>query len=317
MRRPASGLDRPGGSLARRGDARTRSTHRPGRPRSRPRRPGHAAFTRLRPPRPGPGQPPRRPGRRRHPHRTPARAAASRLRSPPGPAAAGPTRHTAGARRHRPRTWRRAARPPPPSRPPRRPPPAGRRTRRAAKGSNTGLPLPRFAALRTDEVNLRTGPGTRYPIDWVYKRRDLPVQIEREFEVWRLVADQDGVKGWVHQATLTGRRSFVRQGRRARPAARARATTPAAVARLKPGVIGRLRACEAGAPWCQVQVGDYRGWLKRDEFWGILPARRCNDRCRRPLAAARTAERPAPRAPRHGRRAASSCASRSTPSRMP
>ena len=40
------------------------------------------------------------------------------------------------------------------------------------KGSATGLPLPRFAALRSDEVNLRAGPGTGYPIDWVYKRRD-------------------------------------------------------------------------------------------------------------------------------------------------
>ncbi len=74
------------------------------------------------------------------------------------------------------------------------------------------MPLPRFASLKTDEVNLRTGPGLRYPIDWVYKRRDLPVQIEREFEVWRLVADQDGVKGWVHQATLAGRRTFVVTG---------------------------------------------------------------------------------------------------------
>ena len=66
-----------------------------------------------------------------------------------------------------------------------------------AKGSNTGLPLPRFASLKTDEVNLRSGPGLRYPIEWVYKRRDLPVEIQREFEVWRLVADSDGVKGWV------------------------------------------------------------------------------------------------------------------------
>ncbi len=80
------------------------------------------------------------------------------------------------------------------------------------KGSNTGLPLPRFASLKTDEVNLRTGPGLRYPIEWVYKRRDLPVQIEREFEVWRLISDQEGVKGWVHQATLVGRRTFVVTG---------------------------------------------------------------------------------------------------------
>ena len=80
------------------------------------------------------------------------------------------------------------------------------------KGSTTGLPLPRFVALRTDDVNLRAGPGTRYPIEWVYKRRELPVEILREFEVWRLVQDADGIKGWVHQATLTGRRSFIITG---------------------------------------------------------------------------------------------------------
>src|SRR3546814_2683908 len=34
---------------------------------------------------------------------------------------------------------------------------------RPAPPGRTGLPLPRFVTLRADEVNLRTGPGTRYP----------------------------------------------------------------------------------------------------------------------------------------------------------
>ncbi len=139
------------------------------------------------------------------------------------------------------------------------------------KGSNTGLPLPRWSALRTEEVNLRTGPGTRYPIDWVYKRRDLPVKVEREFDVWRLVALPDGTRGWVSGATLVTHRTFSVTGAAAVPerAMRAAASEDAAVvARLKPGVIGRIRACDAGAAWCQVQVGEYRGWLRRDAFWG-------------------------------------------------
>jgi SH3-like domain-containing protein len=144
------------------------------------------------------------------------------------------------------------------------------------KGSVTGNPLPRFAALRTDEVNLRRGPGTRYPIDWVYKRRDLPVEILREFEVWRLVADPDGIKGWVHQATLTGRRSFIVTGQE-RVLRHDPSDTAAPVARLKPGVIGHIRSCEAASDWCQMQVGDYRGYLKRDEFWGAMPHEAIND----------------------------------------
>lgn len=95
------------------------------------------------------------------------------------------------------------------------------------KGSNTGLPLPRFAALRADDVNMRAGPGQRYPIQWVYHRRGLPVQIEREFDVWRLVEDSDGVKGWVHQATLIGSRDFVVPSLPG-------ATTPAPVSNAKP-----------------------------------------------------------------------------------
>lgn len=154
--------------------------------------------------------------------------------------------------------------PAPPPEPPKQPEPE------ANKGTSTGLPLPRFAAMRSDEVNLRAGPGTRYPIDWVYKRRDLPVEIEREFDVWRLVQDPDGIKGWVHEATLTGRRSFIVAGAEATLRREAQ-DTASAVALLKPGVIGQIRSCAAGSDWCRVQAGEYRGWLKRSQFWGTLP----------------------------------------------
>jgi SH3-like domain-containing protein len=137
-------------------------------------------------------------------------------------------------------------------------------------GSVTKLPLPRWASLRADEVNLRVGPGMRFPIDWQYHRRDLPVRILREVEVWRLVQDQDGVKGWVHSATLIGRRSFVVKGSEATVRAAA-ADDAAPVARLKPGVVGRIRTCEAGAAWCEVQAADYKGWLRRDQFYGTDP----------------------------------------------
>jgi SH3-like domain-containing protein len=142
----------------------------------------------------------------------------------------------------------------------------------AAEPSDGTQPkLPRFASLRSDDVNMRVGPGTRYRIDWVYKRRDLPVEIEREYDVWRWVRDPDGIHGWVHQATLMGRRSFIVQGAdatlRAEPA-----DTAGAVAILRVGVIGRIRSCEAASDWCNVQSGSYRGFLRREQFWGLLPS---------------------------------------------
>ncbi len=138
----------------------------------------------------------------------------------------------------------------------------------ADQGTVTGLHLPRYASLKTGDVNMRSGPGSRYPVIWTYKRFELPVRIEREFDVWRLVEDMDGIKGWMHQATLTGRRTFVITGTDARTIRAEASDSAAAVAILKPGVVGRVRSCDANAAWCQVQVGDYRGWLARADFWG-------------------------------------------------
>ncbi len=143
------------------------------------------------------------------------------------------------------------------------------------KGTVTGQDLPRWATLRADEVNLRVGPGTNFQIDWVYHRRDLPVKIEREYEVWRQVEDMDGIKGWVHQATLAGRRSFVIKDAE-RPLRSSPDDSASIVAKLKPGVVGRIRGCAANVDWCEVQTGDYRGFLRREEFWGTFPGEALN-----------------------------------------
>lgn len=131
-------------------------------------------------------------------------------------------------------------------------------------------PLPRFAAFKTDETNMRVGPGQRYPIEWVYRRRDLPVEVEREYDVWRYVRDPEGVRGWVHQVTLSERRTFM--VREADATIRTDASdTARPVAVLKTGVIGRLRSCDKGSPWCQVQSGTFKGYLRRNQFWGLFP----------------------------------------------
>ncbi len=138
------------------------------------------------------------------------------------------------------------------------------------KGAVTGLPVPRYVSLRADAVNLRSGPGDRYPIDWVYKRLGMPVEILREFDVWRLVETPDGAKGWMHEATLIGRRDFIIEDHSETLHKEANGSSRA-VAMLEPGVIGRIRSCDATAQWCRVEINGYSGWLPRSAMWGLLP----------------------------------------------
>ena len=137
-------------------------------------------------------------------------------------------------------------------------------------GTVTGLPLPRFAAVRASQVYLRAGPGFRYPIAWIYHRAGMPVEILREFNVWRLVRTPDGAEGWMHEATLNGKRDFiVAAGRHTLRAGPGPDDRPVAI--LEAGVVGPILRCDAGAAWCRVAAGGYRGWLPRADFWGSLP----------------------------------------------
>ena len=139
----------------------------------------------------------------------------------------------------------------------------------AAANKGTGLPLPRFVSLRANEVNLRTGPGVQYPVDWVYLRRKLPVEIIAEYGTWRKVRDWQGTQGWVHQSMLAGLRTFIVTGATRTIRRKGDAGSPA-VATLEVGVIGNLVSCPNLNGWCRVEIAGNKGWLRRVDFWGVL-----------------------------------------------
>ena len=142
---------------------------------------------------------------------------------------------------------------------------------KAARGRGvrrTGLPLPRFASLRATKVNLRAGPGVRYPVEWVYQRRGLPVMITAEFDAWRKVRDWRGTVGWIHRAMLTGKRTVIATAREVVLRRKPSRDSPA-VARAEAGVIARVLVCQAD--WCRVEAGGISGWGRREALWGTLP----------------------------------------------
>jgi SH3-like domain-containing protein len=136
------------------------------------------------------------------------------------------------------------------------------------RAAEKALPVPRFVTLRSDQVNVRTGPGEQYPIDWVFTRKSMPVEIVAEFKTWRKIRDVDGTEGWVYERMVAGRRTVLVRGQ-----VRALHDKPRAdsdiVARAEPGVIATLLECDAA--WCRVETDGVRGWLGRDEIWGVYP----------------------------------------------
>lgn len=138
----------------------------------------------------------------------------------------------------------------------------------AERGSVTNLPLPRFVSMKASEGNVRRGPSLSHRIDWVYKRRNMPLQITAEHGHWRRVQDRDGAGGWVHYSLLSGVRTAIVEvdvlTLHARPDPSTQVT-----AQLLLGVVAELRQCQLG--WCELSAGGYRGWAPKGGYWGVRP----------------------------------------------
>lgn len=131
---------------------------------------------------------------------------------------------------------------------------------------NSGLPIPRFVSLRSEEVNVRTGPGERYPISWVYRREGLPVEIIEEFDHWRKVRDYEGSEGWIHKSMLEGTRvALITNKTRTLYYSPDDSSPP--LMRAQPLVTGKLIACTQD--WCRLQIEGRKGWIKKTQIWGV------------------------------------------------
>lgn len=134
--------------------------------------------------------------------------------------------------------------------------------------NNTGLPLPRYISLASNKVFMRSGPGLRYPIRWVYTKKGLPIEVTQEFDTWRKIRDIDGDEGWVHQSLLSGKRTAVVQGEEKRVTLYRKPDVESRkVAQLEKEVVISLEECQIN--WCKTEIQGFNGWIEKKLLWGV------------------------------------------------
>ncbi len=140
-------------------------------------------------------------------------------------------------------------------------------------GRVTGLKLPRFVSLKSDNARMRVGPSTEYPVRFVYMVAGLPLEVLEEWGNWRLVRDQDGSSGWMHAALLSGHRTaivapWLKQGANLR---RSLAPNAEITALMQPGVLVKISDCSGSK--CHVTLHRPRlsGYVSQAKLWGVYP----------------------------------------------
>jgi len=134
------------------------------------------------------------------------------------------------------------------------------------KGQVTNLPIPRYVSLKVKEANARRGPSLSHKIDWIYKRKNMPLEIYAEYENWRRVRDFEGLGGWVHYTLLSGIRFVLVKNEllemRLLPSIDAQV-----IAKIPQHNIATLDKCTQD--WCRITDDGYKGWVPKSGIWGV------------------------------------------------
>ena len=122
-----------------------------------------------------------------------------------------------------------------------------------------------FLSLKKNKVNVRYGPGFEYPIKYIYKKINLPIKQIDKKENFRRIIDLKNNSGWIHISQLKKSNSVIATKNKVlfkKPSSFAKP-----VAQIREGRLLILEKCEQ--KWCKISSGDFEGWIKTDNTWGL------------------------------------------------
>ena len=126
---------------------------------------------------------------------------------------------------------------------------------------------PKFAVIKSNKVNARSGPGTKYPINWTYIKKCEPVEIIASFDQWRKIRDYMGDGGWIHISMITSNKASVIIINEKINLYKDNDTKSPILAYLLKDV--RCKVLKSKDKWCKLQCKDIIGWALKENLWGI------------------------------------------------
>ena len=134
-------------------------------------------------------------------------------------------------------------------------------------GQVTGYKIPRFVSLKSDEVNLRIGSSTNYPIVLKYITKNMPIEVTDEYERWRKIRDKDGNEGWIRKDLLKGDRFIIiikSDKSKIYMFSKPNGITIGEIGELN---IARIKVCLK--TWCKIKFESHTGWINKKNLWGV------------------------------------------------
>ena len=134
-------------------------------------------------------------------------------------------------------------------------------------GKETGLEIPRYVSLKSDDANIRVGPSKNYPIEIKYVKRNYPLKVLEEYEEWRKVEDFNNNIGWIHKSLISGIRTGIVLSNDSENIKLFNTLGGSVIGEIGMGNIVFLEKCKID--WCLVSSGNFKGWMDKKYIWGV------------------------------------------------
>ena len=122
-----------------------------------------------------------------------------------------------------------------------------------------------YMSLKNKKVNVRYGPGLDYPIKFVFNKKNYPVEIIDEKENFRKILDFKKNSGWIHRSQLKKSSSFITLDTVILFSDSTKFSRP--IAKIESGRLLNKKKCNLN--WCRVETGEYKGWVLKENLWGL------------------------------------------------
>ena len=134
-------------------------------------------------------------------------------------------------------------------------------------GKETGLEIPRYVSLKSNDANIRVGPSKNYPIEIKFIKKNYPLKVLEEYEDWRKVQDFKNNIGWIHKSLISGTRTGIVLSNDSKNIKLLNTLDGNVIGEIGKGNIVFLEKCKID--WCLVSLGDFKGWMDKKYIWGV------------------------------------------------
>ena len=125
----------------------------------------------------------------------------------------------------------------------------------------------KFLSLKNNEVNVRIGPSKKYPVQYTYKKKYLPLEVLDKFDTWRKIKDFENNSGWIHISQLSKKKTALNINNNSllykKPTIYSKP-----IAKLETGRLVLIKKCKV--KWCKISTGNFNGWTLKSFLWGMV-----------------------------------------------